>query len=93
MNQNVRLTLKREVQAFIEINPSSSTCEVKMFILRSENLPNIESISPYRLNKFLDRNLAKFNETGDCVEYRGGNGMRVTVTNKRVTLRVKNKLD
>ena len=53
---------------------------------------NIENISPRGLNKFIRQNIAKFKETGDCVKHRGGNGRSKTATNKKVTLKVKNKL-
>ena len=92
MDKNVRLRLKREVQIFMEKNPSAMTREVKKFILNCENLPDIGNITPRGLNKFISQNIAKFKETGDCEKHRGGNGRKVTATNKKVTLKVKKKL-
>ena len=68
------------------------TREVKKFILNCENLADIGNITPRGLNKFISQNIAKFKETGDCEKQRGGNGRKVTATNKKVTLKVKKKL-
>ena len=46
MDKNVRLRLKREVQIFMEKNPSAMTREVKKFILNCENLLDIGNITP-----------------------------------------------
>ena len=89
MDKNGRLRLKREVQIFMGKNPSAMTREVKKFILNCENLPDITFRG---LNKFISQNIAKFKETGDCEKHRGGNGRKVTATNKKVTLKVKKKL-
>ena len=64
---------------------------MKKFILGSKNPPNIENISPESLDRFIRSNIPKFRETGDCVKHRGGNWRKLTATNKRVTLKVKNR--
>ena len=49
-------------------------------------------ITPRGLNKFISQNIAKFKETEDCEKHRGGNGRKVTAINKKVSLKVKEKL-
>mgnify|MGYP001160223401 FL=1 len=92
MDKNVRSKLKQEIGLFLRKYPGANTSKVKNFIKSDENQIDISDIRPGTLNKFIRTNIQKFNEVGDWVKHRGGNGRKQSETNKRVTLKVKKKL-
>ena len=78
MNSESRSFLKQQIQTYLQKYPDCTGKDVKKWILSGDQEFNLMDVQRDTLNKFIQYNLGKFREEGQCVKHKGGNGRKQT---------------
>lgn len=79
MNTECRKFLKGHIQVFLEKNPGSSVKIIKKWLLSGDQPYDLKQVAGKALRRFIDYQVHKFSEHGQCVKHLCGNGCPSTL--------------
>ena len=74
MDSELRAKLRRQIQAYMEKNPSAEPRKVRYWLLEDNNVLKDIQVNPRTIKSFVIYQVTKFKNSSDVTKYLGGNG-------------------
>ena len=74
MDSELRAKLRRQIQAYMEKNPSAEPRKVRYWLLEDNNVLKDIQVNPRTIKSFVIYQVTKFKNGSDVTKYLGGNG-------------------